>query len=49
MHLTALIDGLGIQVITERPGRSAELMRRVLHDFVEKEIVRTTRTRRETT
>ncbi|TWF95256.1 TetR family transcriptional regulator [Saccharopolyspora dendranthemae] len=49
MHLTALIDGLGIQVITERPGRSVELMRRVLHDFVEREVVRTTRTRREET
>jgi AcrR family transcriptional regulator len=40
MTLTALIDGLGIQVLTGRPGRSVERMRRVLHDFVEREIVR---------
>jgi len=37
---TALIDGLGIQVLTRRPGRTAEHMRRVLVDFVEREIVR---------
>ncbi|GAA2787664.1 TetR family transcriptional regulator C-terminal domain-containing protein [Saccharopolyspora taberi] len=40
MMLTALIDGLGIQVLTERPGRSVERMRQALHDFVEREIVR---------
>ena len=38
--LTALIDGLGIQVLTARPGRSVERMRQVLHDHVEREIVR---------
>jgi AcrR family transcriptional regulator len=38
--LTALIDGLGIQVLTERPGRSVRRMRQMLHDFVEREIVR---------
>ncbi|GAA4840638.1 TetR family transcriptional regulator C-terminal domain-containing protein [Saccharopolyspora rosea] len=38
--LTALVDGLGIQVLTGRPGRSVERMRRVLRDFVEREIVR---------
>ncbi|MBB5157879.1 TetR family transcriptional regulator C-terminal domain-containing protein [Saccharopolyspora phatthalungensis] len=38
--LTALIDGLGIQVLTGRPGRSVERMRRVLREFVEREIVR---------
>lgn len=37
--LTALIDGLGIQVLTGRPGRSVDRMRRVLRDFVEREIV----------
>lgn len=39
VSLTALIDGLGIQVLTGRPGRSVERMRRVLRDFVEREIV----------
>ena len=38
--LTALVDGLGIQVLTDRPGRSVERMRQVLHDFVERQIVR---------
>ncbi|MFI0462445.1 TetR family transcriptional regulator C-terminal domain-containing protein [Saccharopolyspora sp. 5N102] len=38
--LTALIDGLGIQVLAGRPGRSVERMRRVLREFVEREIVR---------
>ncbi|WP_346074056.1 TetR/AcrR family transcriptional regulator [Saccharopolyspora thermophila] len=38
--LTALIDGLGIQVLAGRPGRSVERMRQVLRDFVEREIVR---------
>lgn len=36
--LTALIDGLGIQVLTGRPGRSVERMRRMLREFVEREI-----------
>lgn len=40
MTLTALIDGLGIQVLTDRPGRSVDRMRQVLRDFVEREIVR---------
>ncbi|MQA09779.1 MAG: TetR family transcriptional regulator [Pseudonocardiaceae bacterium] len=40
VNLTALIDGLGIQVLTERPGRSVARMREVLRDFVEREIVR---------
>lgn len=39
MTLTALIDGLGIQVMTDRPGRSVEWMRRLLRDFVDREIV----------
>lgn len=38
--LTALIDGLGIQVLTDRPGRSVERMRQVLHDHVNRAIVR---------
>ncbi|MEV0703404.1 TetR/AcrR family transcriptional regulator [Saccharopolyspora sp. NPDC050389] len=37
--LTALIDGLGIQVLAGRPGRSVERMRRVLREFVQREIV----------
>ncbi len=40
MTLTALIDGLGIQVLTDRPGRSVDRMRQVLRDFVAREIVR---------
>lgn len=40
MRLTALVDGLGIQVMTGRPGRSVEQMREVLRDFVTREIVR---------
>jgi AcrR family transcriptional regulator len=38
--LTALIDGLGIQVLTCRTGRTVERMRRTLYDFVQREIVR---------
>lgn len=38
--LTALIDGLGIQVLTGRPGRSVERMRTVLRDYVQREILR---------
>ncbi|MDR7300138.1 TetR family transcriptional regulator C-terminal domain-containing protein [Haloactinomyces albus] len=40
MTLTALIDGLGIQILTDRPGRSVDGMRQVLRDFVDREIVR---------
>ncbi|MGP4017131.1 TetR family transcriptional regulator C-terminal domain-containing protein [Saccharopolyspora sp. 5N708] len=40
MALTALIDGLGIQVLAGRPGRSVARMRQVLREFVEREIVR---------
>ncbi|WP_031469232.1 TetR/AcrR family transcriptional regulator [Sciscionella sediminilitoris] len=40
VELAALIDGLGIQVLTGRPGRTIERMRRSLHAFVEREIVR---------
>jgi AcrR family transcriptional regulator len=40
ISLTALIDGLGIQVLTERPGRSVERMRKALHDYIDREIVR---------
>ncbi|MCR6482392.1 TetR family transcriptional regulator C-terminal domain-containing protein [Amycolatopsis sp. OK19-0408] len=39
-RLTALIDGLGIQVLTGRPGSSAESMREHLHDFIESSIVK---------
>lgn len=42
VRLTALVDGLGVQVLAGRPGRSVARMRRVLLDFVEREIVRTT-------
>ncbi|PSK91381.1 TetR family transcriptional regulator [Murinocardiopsis flavida] len=34
IHLSALIDGLGIQVLTGRPGRTVERMRATLHAFV---------------
>lgn len=40
VRMTALIDGLGIQVLTGRPGYSVERMRDVLRDFVAREIVR---------
>jgi AcrR family transcriptional regulator len=39
-RLTALIDGLGIQVLTGRPGSTAESMRAHLHDFIESSIVK---------
>ncbi|WIV55033.1 TetR/AcrR family transcriptional regulator [Amycolatopsis nalaikhensis] len=39
-RLTALIDGLGIQVLTGRPGSSAESMREHLRDFIERSIVK---------
>ncbi|WP_051061767.1 TetR/AcrR family transcriptional regulator [Nocardiopsis chromatogenes] len=38
VRLTALIDGLGIQVLTGRPGRTVERMRATLHDFVTTQI-----------
>ncbi|QUH02717.1 TetR family transcriptional regulator C-terminal domain-containing protein [Saccharopolyspora erythraea] len=38
--LTALIDGLGVQVLAGRPGRTVRRMRQVLRDFVEREIAR---------
>ncbi|MFC5106999.1 TetR/AcrR family transcriptional regulator [Kibdelosporangium philippinense] len=37
-QLTALIDGLGIQVLTGRPGSSVAAMRDLLHDFIEQNI-----------
>lgn len=40
MMLTALIDGLGIQVLTDRPGRTVDRMRQALRDFVDSEVVR---------
>lgn len=40
VRLTALVDGLGIQVLAGRPGRSVARMRKMLLDFVEREIVR---------
>ncbi|WP_228717278.1 TetR/AcrR family transcriptional regulator [Allosaccharopolyspora coralli] len=40
LTLTALVDGLGIQVLTGRPGRSVDRMRQVLQDFVDRNIVR---------
>jgi AcrR family transcriptional regulator len=39
-QLTALIDGLGIQVLTGRPGSTVATMRAHLHDFIERTIVR---------
>jgi len=39
-QLTALIDGLGIQVLTGRPGVSVETMRAHLNDFIERSIVK---------
>lgn len=39
VQLTALIDGLGIQVLTGKPGSSVAAMRRHLHDFIERNIV----------
>jgi AcrR family transcriptional regulator len=37
-QLTGLIDGLGIQVLTARPGSSVAAMRDLLHDFIERNI-----------
>ncbi|QRP49892.1 TetR/AcrR family transcriptional regulator [Amycolatopsis sp. FDAARGOS 1241] len=39
-QLTALIDGLGIQVLTRKPGSSGATMRAHLHDFIERSIVK---------
>lgn len=39
-QLTALIDGLGIQVMTGRPGSTVETMRAHLNDFIERSIVK---------
>ena len=39
-QLTAVIDGLGIQVLTGKPGSSVETMRELLHDFIERNIVK---------
>ncbi|OZM71821.1 TetR family transcriptional regulator [Amycolatopsis antarctica] len=37
--LTSLIDGLGIGVLTGRPGSSVPAMRAHLHDFIERDLV----------
>ncbi|MFF4592083.1 TetR family transcriptional regulator C-terminal domain-containing protein [Amycolatopsis sp. CA-161197] len=39
-QLTALIDGLGIQVLTRKPGSTVATMRAHLHDFIERSIVK---------
>jgi len=39
-QLTAMIDGLGIQVLTCRPSSSVATMRELLHDFIERHILR---------
>ncbi len=39
-RLTALIDGLGIQVLTGRPGITVDLMRTLLNEFIESSIVK---------
>ncbi|PXY19109.1 TetR/AcrR family transcriptional regulator [Prauserella muralis] len=38
-QLSALIDGLGIQVLTGKPGSSVEAMREHLKDFIDRNIV----------
>ncbi|WP_026119587.1 TetR/AcrR family transcriptional regulator [Nocardiopsis ganjiahuensis] len=38
-RLTALIDGMGIQVMTGMPGRSVEHMRTTLHAVIEKDVL----------
>ncbi|QBI53372.1 TetR/AcrR family transcriptional regulator [Streptomonospora litoralis] len=43
MHLTALIDGLAIPVLTRRPGRSVQQMREILREFVATRIEGVTR------
>ena len=42
-ELTALIDGLGLQVLTGRPGSSVAAMRAHLHDHIARTIVSTAR------
>lgn len=39
LRLTALVDGLGIQLVAGRPDYTVESMREILHDFVRTEIV----------
>jgi AcrR family transcriptional regulator len=39
-QLTAMIDGLGIQVLTCRPGSSVTVMRELLHDFIDRNIIK---------
>lgn len=39
LRLTALIDGLGIQILTGRPGCSIDTMRETLHDFLRTQVV----------
>ena len=39
-QLTAMIDGLGIQVLTCRPGSSVATMRGLLHDFIDRSIIK---------
>ncbi|MBR8741788.1 TetR/AcrR family transcriptional regulator [Nocardiopsis sp. MG754419] len=38
-HLTALIDGLGIQVMTGMPGRSVDHMRDTLHAVIDRDVL----------
>ncbi|MFF5986584.1 TetR/AcrR family transcriptional regulator [Prauserella flavalba] len=38
-QLSALIDGLGIQVLTGKPGRTVDSMREHLRDFIDRNIV----------
>jgi hypothetical protein len=35
-----MIDGLGIQVLTCRPGSSVATMRELLHDFIDRNIIK---------
>lgn len=39
-RLTALIDGMGIQVMTGMPGRSVDHMRRTLHELIERDFLK---------
>ncbi|MBE2998214.1 TetR family transcriptional regulator C-terminal domain-containing protein [Nocardiopsis sp. HNM0947] len=39
-RLTALIDGMGIQVMTGMPGRSVGHMRRTLHELIERDFLK---------
>lgn len=38
-QLTAMIDGLGIQVMARTPGAAREQMRAVLHDFIDRAVL----------